>query len=345
MKKLFAVVGVLALLGFILAGCAGNQPPTVTFVNPKDGATVTGKNVQFEVKGEDKDLAQGKQLKYSWDFGDGKGKKEGPEAKVSYQYEKPGPYTVKVVAIDDKNAKSKEVSIKITVQNAPPVAEAKATPTQGPAPLKVELDASASRDPDGQITKYEWDFGDGQKGSGVKVTHEYPEAKTYTVTLTVTDNDNATAKKNLTITVQAPPPPSGVVEVQLVLTADGKFAFDPPVVKVNPGDTVRWVCKSGCPHSATAYSTANGKAQGIPAGGPSWDSKLLSKVGDEFAFTFPADAPPGTYAYFCSPHEAAGQVGLLIVGKFTELSAEFLNSLPPMAKAEMQKLIEQAKNL
>lgn len=340
MKRFVVVVGVLVLVSFILTSCAGNKPPTLTAVT-KDGQTFDSKKVTIEIKSEDKDLPAGKKLKYSWDFGDGKKQEKEDVAgsvKIEYTYAKSGKYTVKVVATDDKGAKSKELVIKdLNVKNASPTAAATANPTKGPAPLKVSFDGGGSKDTDGQIAKYEWDFGDGSpKTMGAKVDHTYNEPKTYNVTLTVTDDEGATATTRVTITVEAPAPP--VVEVQMLLTPDNKFVFEPAVVKIQPGQTVRWVCKSGCPHTATSYDKA------VPTGGPTWDSKLLSE-GQTFEFKFPANAPEGSYPYFCIPHEAAGQVGIIVVGKYTELSADFLNSLPPAAKAEMQKLIEQAKKL
>jgi len=343
MRRFAIIAGIFVGLSLILSGCGGrNQAPTVEITTPKDQAQVMSKKVTFQAKGEDKDLPSGKRLKYSWDFGDGS-IQETQAAKIEHTYKAPGTYTIKVVAIDDKGAKSEEAKITITVKNAPPQAEAQAAPTSGQAPLSVEFDASASKDPDGKITRYEWDFGDGTKGSGPKVRHEYTEPGHYTITLTVADEDGATATKALTVTVEAASQ-ARLWEVRMISTADGRQIFEPAVLKINPGDTVRWVNASGV-HTTTAYSEENGKAQGIPEGAPSWDSGILVEQGQTFEFTFPEDAPQGSYAYFCVPHEGLGMVGLLVVGQFTELSEEFLESLPPGAKSEMEKLIEEAKKL
>lgn len=343
MRRTIAFFGVLIIVGLILTGCGGgNQAPTVEITKPKDQSQAMSKRVSFEVKGQDKDLPSGKQLKYSWDFGDGT-TEETQAAKIEHTYKAPGSYTVKVVAIDDKGKRSEEAKITITVENALPQAEARATPTKGQAPLTVEFDASASADPDGKITRYEWDFGDGTKGSGAKVRHEYAEPGNYTIKLTVADEDGATAAKTLAITVEAASQ-AGLWEVRMISTEDGRQIFEPALLKIKPGDTVRWVLASGV-HTTTAYSEENGKAQGIPEGAPSWDSGVLTGQGEAFEFTFPEDAPQGSYAYFCIPHESLGMVGLLVVGEFTGLSEEFLNSLPPAAKAELEKLIEEAKKL
>lgn len=345
MRKCLVIVGFLAALGLLLTGCPGaaNQAPTVEITTPEDQAQLMSKKVNFVAKGGDEDLPAGKKLKYSWDFGDGT-QRETETPKVDHTYKEPGTYTVKVVTVDDKGAKSEAAQITITVKNAPPQAEAQATLTRGQAPLTVEFDAGASNDPDGNITKYEWDFGDGTKGSGQKVRHEYAQAGSYIVTLTVTDDNGATVTATLTITVEAATPQAKLWEVRLILTPDGRFVSEPDVLKINPGDTIRWVCVSGCPHTATAYSEENGKVQGIPEGAPSWDSGLMMQD-DQFEFTFPADAPLGSYPYYCAVHEMIGHVGLIVVGEFTELSEEFLNSLPELAKAEMERLIEEAKEL
>jgi PKD repeat protein len=351
MQKILMFAGVLTVIGVIVAGCGGNQAPTVQVTSPQVSAqgtaTANSKAVTFEVRGEDKDLPQGQKLTYVWDFGDGKptAKLETQQTRVTYTYERAQEYTVKVHALDDKKTKSSEVSFKLTVRNAAPTADPRATPISGQAPLAVSLDGSASRDPDGTITQYEWDFGDGQKGSGPTVTHNYTEPGTYTVKLTVTDNEGARAERTLTITVDSGSSSQGKVwEVHIVVTADAKFTFEPAVLKINPGDTVRWICKSGCPHTATAYSTQNNKTQGIPTGAASWASDLLQPDGT-FEFTFPANAPQGSYPYFCLPHEVLGQVGIIVVGQYTDLSPEFINSLPGGTKTEMQALSEQAKRL
>jgi plastocyanin len=342
------LMGVFTILGVVLAGCGpGNQAPTVQVISPQVSAqgqaTANSKVVAFEVKGEDKDLPANQKLTYSWDCGDNKptSKKDTQETKFTCTYDKPGTYTVKVVAIDDKKAKSKEVSIKLDVKNAAPTADIKATPPSGAAPLTVTFDASGSKDPDGTIASYEWDFGDNQKGSGQKVNHDYKDPKAYTVKLTVTDNDGAKAEKTITVTVEAGSS-AKIWEVHMMTSADGKFFFEPAVLKISPGDTVRWICKSGCPHSATSYSKENNKAQGLPAGAKSFNTQLLNPDG---TYEVKFDGPEGSYPYFCIPHVALGQVGLIIVGKYTDLSAEFLNSLQGSEKSEMQKLIEQAKKL
>ena len=87
--------------------------------------------------------------------------------------------------------------------------------------------------------------------------------------------------------------------------------FDPIGVFVEPGQTVRWIVAEGV-HTTTAYHPENNNhSLRIPRDAALWDSGFLSP-GDHFEVTFTVE---GVYDYFCMPHELAGMVGRLIVGK------------------------------
>jgi plastocyanin len=98
-------------------------------------------------------------------------------------------------------------------------------------------------------------------------------------------------------------------------------AFEPEVLRVDPGTEVTWRNTNPHAHSVTAYE------DGIPdeatyfASGE-FDSESAARDGyangegrlftdEEFAHTFEV---PGTYNYFCIPHEKAGMVGAFEVG-------------------------------
>jgi plastocyanin len=69
-------------------------------------------------------------------------------------------------------------------------------------------------------------------------------------------------------------------------------------ITVEPGTTVTWVQSGDNPHTTTSYD-------GL------WDSGLLpGGSGQSFSFTFDE---PGTYDYFCIPHEDLGMVGTVTV--------------------------------
>ena len=74
--------------------------------------------------------------------------------------------------------------------------------------------------------------------------------------------------------------------------------FDPANITVEPGTTVTWVQSGNNPHTTTSYD-------GL------WDSGLIEGgSGETFSFTF---EEPGTYDYFCIPHEDLGMVGSVTV--------------------------------
>jgi plastocyanin len=74
--------------------------------------------------------------------------------------------------------------------------------------------------------------------------------------------------------------------------------FDPANITVEPGTTVTWVQSGNNPHTTTSYD-------GL------WDSGMIEGgSGGTFSFTF---EEPGTYDYFCIPHEDLGMVGSVTV--------------------------------
>jgi plastocyanin len=74
--------------------------------------------------------------------------------------------------------------------------------------------------------------------------------------------------------------------------------FDPANITIEPGTTVTWVQSGDNPHTTTSYD-------GL------WDSGMIEGgSGGTFSFTF---EEPGTYDYFCIPHEALGMIGSVTV--------------------------------
>ncbi len=134
---------------------------------------------------------------------------------------------------------------------------------------------------------------------------------------------------------------SNVHTVRMV-TENGEFHFEPHVVRVEPGDTVRWVLASGR-HSATAYHPSNGKPLRVPEGAEAWDSGVLSDSGATFEKTFDVE---GVSDYFCIPHEGVGMVGTVVVGAPHDGAglAEPQSALPEAARAKIRELNTSAKN-
>jgi plastocyanin len=88
--------------------------------------------------------------------------------------------------------------------------------------------------------------------------------------------------------------------------------FDPIGLYVQPGTTVRWTARENV-HTTTAYHPNNDHhSLRIPDGAAPWDSGFLVKPGATFDVKLTI---PGVYDYYCMPHEAAGMVGRIVVGK------------------------------
>ena len=111
----------------------------------------------------------------------------------------------------------------------------------------------------------------------------------------------------------APAPWSTVMEIAMRSDPAGsKVWFDPLGVLVKPGTTIRWVVEENV-HTTTAYHPKNDHhSLRIPEGAEPWDSGYLVNPGNHFEVTLTV---PGVYDYYCMPHEAAGMVGRIIVGK------------------------------
>ena len=112
---------------------------------------------------------------------------------------------------------------------------------------------------------------------------------------------------------------------------DGQvMAFDPPFLKVQPGDTVRFV------------PTDKGHdAESIPGMVPDGATPFKGQISQEVSVKFDK---PGLYGYECLPHYALGMVGLIQVGDDTSnLKAIKDTRMPPRAEKRMHELLEQAE--
>lgn len=98
-------------------------------------------------------------------------------------------------------------------------------------------------------------------------------------------------------------------------------AFDPVRLSVAAGDEVVWENTSSRGHTVTAYESslpagadffASGGYDSEAAAREAWRSEIGGRLttSDVFRHTFEV---PGTYRYFCVPHEQAGMVGAVRV--------------------------------
>jgi plastocyanin len=78
----------------------------------------------------------------------------------------------------------------------------------------------------------------------------------------------------------------------------GQLAFEPKVLTVKAGDTVRWINNKAYPHNVVFEDSTLSHP------------KLLLKPKQVVETTFTA---AGEYSYYCTPHRGAGMVGKIIV--------------------------------
>jgi len=112
--------------------------------------------------------------------------------------------------------------------------------------------------------------------------------------------------------------------------SDGQpMVFEPAFLRVQPGDTVRFV------------PTDKGHdAETIPGMLPEGAQPFKGKMSQEITVTF---EKPGLYGYRCIPHFGMGMVGLIEVGNNTaNLDAARKVKMPPLPTKRMTALFEQA---
>jgi len=106
----------------------------------------------------------------------------------------------------------------------------------------------------------------------------------------------------------APAPPveaaGNVVEIEAT-TDDDTNRFEPDLVEVKRGDTLRVVLASGV-HNISFPAASNPGASGLP--GP---SKMLQRAGQKHDVL--VNLAPGTYNFQCDQHASLGMMGRLEV--------------------------------
>ena len=105
-----------------------------------------------------------------------------------------------------------------------------------------------------------------------------------------------------------------------------RMHFEPPVLRIQPGDTVRFVATDRGHNAQTIESM-------LPAGGETF----RGRNGQDVEVTFTAE---GTYGYLCQPHQTMGMIGFILVGDHTtnfaavQAAVEDLRGRETKARAE-----------
>jgi pseudoazurin len=118
------------------------------------------------------------------------------------------------------------------------------------------------------------------------------------------------------------------VEVKMLNKgAEGAMVFEPALVKVAPGDTVKFV------------ATDKGhNAETIKGMLPADATPFLGKNGEDVAVTFDK---PGIYGIKCLPHYGMGMVAMVVVGTPDNVDAAKAVPQPGKAKQVMAGLFEK----
>ncbi|MBO1061754.1 MAG: plastocyanin [Aphanizomenon flos-aquae CP01] len=95
-------------------------------------------------------------------------------------------------------------------------------------------------------------------------------------------------------------------------TDRGLLQFQPKKITVKAGDTIEWKNNKVPPHNVVFDAKKNPTKNAALAKSLS-HKKLLMSPGQKVTTVIPADATPGSYAFYCEPHRGAGMVGQIIV--------------------------------
>lgn len=143
------------------------------------------------------------------------------------------------------------------------------------------------------------------------------------------------AEEEVVEAVPAAEPNGTVIEIQMYTRdpddSSGLQVFKPRLITAQVGDTITFV-----PTDPTHQSASIDEM--LPAGVTGWEGA----VNQEVSYVVPA---PGIYGYKCTPHYAAGMIGLIIVegeGKTANLEAAQGVRHPGLAGREFGEIFEEA---
>ena len=120
------------------------------------------------------------------------------------------------------------------------------------------------------------------------------------------------------------------VEVKMLNKgAAGAMVFEPALVKIAPGDTVKFV-----------PTDKSHNAETVPEMLPAGAEPFIGKLNEQVEITFAKD---GVYGIKCKPHYGMGMVALVVVGEPTNLEAAAAAKHPGKAKQVFADLVAKAK--
>lgn len=120
------------------------------------------------------------------------------------------------------------------------------------------------------------------------------------------------------------------VEVKMLNKgAAGAMVFEPALIRIAPGDTVKFV-----------PTDRSHNAESIPEMTPQGGESFIGKLNEQVEIVF---KQPGVYGIKCKPHYGMGMVALVVVGEPTNLEAAAAAKHPGKAKQIFADLIAKAK--
>jgi pseudoazurin len=123
---------------------------------------------------------------------------------------------------------------------------------------------------------------------------------------------------------------AGAAEVEVKMLnkgTEGVMVFEPALVKINPGDTVKFVAAD----KGHNVEIIDGM---LPEGG----QKFVGKPNEEISVTFDK---AGVYGYKCKPHYGMGMVGMIVVGEATNVDQAKAAAHPGKAKQAFSTLFDK----
>ena len=109
--------------------------------------------------------------------------------------------------------------------------------------------------------------------------------------------------------------------------------FDPPVLMIGEGEAVFFEATDRG-HNSEANKNI------LPEGAEAWSGK----INEEVTVTFTV---PGVYGYYCTPHQSAGMVGLILVGDVTQEMLDAAGEVRQRgkARARMEEYLAMASEM
>ncbi|WP_244543403.1 pseudoazurin [Bosea sp. CRIB-10] len=122
------------------------------------------------------------------------------------------------------------------------------------------------------------------------------------------------------------------VEVKMLNKgAAGVMVFEPALVKIAPGDTVKFL-----------PTDKSHNAESIPEMLPAGAEPFNGKMNEQVEVTFKEN---GVYGVRCKPHYGMGMVALIVVGEPTNLEAAAAAKHPGKAKQAFADLVGKVSQL